>query len=182
MSELALGMMAGSTIAGMKGTLEEGKHAEEIAKARAAIDIKNAEAVRDASVEKARLQKEKGRRLLATQKSQAAAGNIRTNVGAPLVIEAQTRADIAKDVGYILETGREEADFYRSRAALEIATGKALRRKSKYSALSQGLGGFGRIAIMGQDAGIWKKMGAEIKSRGAKTPLSPTANAILLRY
>ena len=60
------------------------------------MDEQNAVAVREASVEKARIEGERGRRLLATQKVTAAAGNIRINVGSPLVIEAETRANIEK--------------------------------------------------------------------------------------
>ena len=143
------------TVMSMKGTREEGRQAEQISKQRAAVDIKSAEAVRRTSVEEARIKKERGRRLLAQQQATAAAGGIKINVGAPLVIEAQTRADIAKDIGFVLERGREESAFYRSRAGIEIATGKAKRKKSKWDALSQGLTGFGSLAKMGTDAGWW---------------------------
>ena len=152
---LLVGTMVAGTVMGMAGTREEGRQAEKISQQRAAIDIKSAEAARRASVEEARIKKERGRRFLAQQKGVAAAGGVKINVGAPLVIEAQTRADIAKDIGFVLERGREESAFYRSRAGMEIATGKAKRRKSKWDALSQGLTGFGSLAMMGTDAGWW---------------------------
>jgi len=147
-----VGVGAGTTM-GIMSTLEQGKQAEKISKARAAIDIQNAEAVRRASVEKARIKGEKGRRLIETQKSAAATGNIRINVGSPLVIAAQTRRDITKDIGFTLETGRTEEGFFRSSAAIEIATGKAARKKSKMSAWKQGIMGFGSIAMMGVGSG-----------------------------
>jgi len=141
----------------VKSTLQQGKDAEKIANARAAIDIKNAEATRKASVEKARIQKERGRRLIEEQKSAAAAGGIRINVGAPLVIEKETQEDITKDIGFGLETGRAESDAFRSSAALEIAQGKAARKQSKYNALSQGLIGFGSLAFGASKAGLFAK-------------------------
>ncbi len=156
----AIGIGTGLQISGTlrQGDIAEqqGRDAQKIAEARADIDIQNAEAARAAAVEEARIEKEKGRRLIATQKGQAAAGGIRINVGAPLVIEAQTRADITKDIGFILETGRAEEDFFRSSAALELATGrvalrqgKEAKKQSRVSALTQGLMGFGTIAMMG---------------------------------
>ncbi len=153
-STLAIGAMAVGTVQGIQATRQEGKDVEELAQQRAAIDIANAEATRRATVEKAKLKGERGRRFLATQVSQAAAGNIRINVGAPLVIEKETREFIAKDIGFVLETGREEEEFLRSRAGLEIATGKAIKRKKKVSALAQGLAGFGSIALLSKKAGL----------------------------
>ena len=151
---IALGVGTGLQVA---GTIQQGKQAEKIAKARAAADIESAKAVREASVEEARIKSEKRRKILATQKSTAAAGNIRINVGVPLVIEAETNAEITKDIGFGLQRGRTEEDFFRSRAALEIASGKAARKQSKFKALSQGLLGFGSIAFMGADAGLFAK-------------------------
>lgn len=145
---LALAALASGTAISAQATLQEGREAEQIAEERAAIDIADAEATERATVERANIQGERGRRLLATQKSQAAAGNVRINVGAPLVIEAETRDILAKDIGFILEGGRVESDFLRSRAALEIKTGKSLKRRSKFTALSQGLSGFGSIALV----------------------------------
>ncbi len=134
---------------GISQTIQQGKQAEKIAEQRAQIDIEDAEATRRASVEEAKIEAEKGRRLLATQKSQAAAGGIRINVGAPLVIETQTRAEITRDIGFGLERGRTESEFFISRAALEIAGGKLAKRKSKFQALQLGLQGLGTIAFMG---------------------------------
>lgn len=146
LATIAVGAGTGLQVA---GTLKAGEQAEEIAEARAKIDIQNAEAVREAAVEKAKIKAEKGRRVIATQKSQAAAGGIRINVGSPLVIEAETRDIIARDVGFILEAGREEEQFFRTRADIELATGKAAKRKSRFDAISQGLLGFGSLAFRG---------------------------------
>ena len=154
---IGIGLMAVGTVQGMQATRQEGKDAENIAQQRAAIDIANAEATREAAVEEAKIRGERGRRFLATQKSQAAAGGIRINVGSPLVIEAETRDIITRDIGFVLETGRTESDFFRSSAALEIATGKTIKRQKKASAIAQGLRGFGSIALMAKDAGLFNK-------------------------
>lgn len=143
---IATGVGTGVSIA---STLKQGKQAEQIANARAQVDEDNAEAVREASVEKARIQGERGRRLLAKQKGAAAASGIRINVGSPLVIETETRANIAKDIGFGLEAARVESTALLSSAFFERAVGKAKRKQSKFSALSQGLTGAASIAFMG---------------------------------
>lgn len=153
----AMALMAGGTVMQMQATRQEGKDAQKIAEQRAAIDMANAEQTRKSSVVEAQIRGEKGRRFLAAQKSQIAAGNIRLNVGSPLVIEAETRQLIAQDIGYVLETGRTESDMLRSSAALEIAQGKAIKRQKKASALAQGLQGFGSMATMGKEAGLFGK-------------------------
>jgi hypothetical protein len=130
-------------------TLQQGKDAETIANARADVDEKNAEAVRVASVEKAKIQGERGRRLLASQKGAASASGIRINVGSPLVIEAETRANIAKDIGFGLETGRIESEGLINTAKFERAIGKTRRRQSRFNALATGIQGAASIAFLG---------------------------------
>jgi len=167
-------LTAGGTAMQVAGTLKQGKEAEEIGKARAQVDEQNAQAVREASVEKAKIQGERGRRELATQKATAAAGNIRINVGAPLVIEKETRTDIAKDIGFGLESGRAESRGLLQSAAFERALGKSARKKSKYSALSQGLMGGVSIAMMGArmptGTGAIKGTGGTLASPAQKIP------------
>lgn len=143
----AIAVGVGTTLQ-VAGTLQQGKDVEDIAKARAAIDIQNAAAVDEAADEEAKIRRERGRKLIAEQKSLAAAGNIRINVGAPLVIEAETNAAVTKDIGFALKRARVESAGFRSSAALEIASGKAAKRQSKFKALSQGILGFGSIAFM----------------------------------
>ena len=131
------------------GQIKQGKQAEQIAEARAEVDIQNAEAVREASLEEAKIRGERGRRDLAAQKGAAAASGIRINVGSPLVIEAETRANIAKDIGFRLEAGRVESESLLQSAAFEKAIGKQKRKKSKFDALSTGIQGAASIAFMG---------------------------------
>ncbi len=138
------------------GTLQQGRQQEKIAKRQAEIDIANAKKVREATVEEARIKREEGQRLLARQKGVAAAGGIRLNVGIPLLIETETQADISQDIGFILERGGEEAEFLRSRAGITRASGKAARRKSKFSALTQGLLGAATIGFQAREAGLFK--------------------------
>ena len=81
---LAIVAAGAGTAIKVKGTLEQGKQAQKIAKQRAAVDIANAEAVRERAVEEAKIRAKKGQRLRAGQKSAAATGNIRINIGSPL--------------------------------------------------------------------------------------------------
>jgi len=143
-----IALKAGGIALQASTTLKEGKKAEEISKARADIDFQNAEAVREASVEKARIQGERGRKLLEEQKGTAAAGNIRVNVGSPLVIETETRQAIAKDIGFILEQGRAESAGFLSSGYLERQIGKNKRKSSVFDAISIGIEGIGSIASM----------------------------------
>ncbi len=159
------------TAVGVGQTLQQGKQQEKIAKARAQIDLKNAEAVRRASVEEATIEKERSVRARATAKAAAAAGGIRVNEGLPLVIDTQIAAATTKDIGFILERGRVEEGAFRSSAAIEIARGKALRRKSKFDALSQGLLGFGSLGVAASGSGMFST-GA---SAGTTTVTGPSA-------
>jgi len=128
-----LGMVLAGVQAG--GILRRGREAEDIAAQRAAIDRANAAAVRTASVERAKILSERGERLKARQKSQFISGNIRTNVGVPLLVETQTRRDIAKDIGFDLDVGRAESSQFLSSALLEERIGKAQKKRSKLEAI-----------------------------------------------
>ncbi len=143
------------TAVGVGQTLQEGRQAEKIAEARAQIDLKNAEAVREASVEEATIEKERSVRARATAKAAAAAGGIRVNEGLPLVIDTQIAAATAKDIGFILERGRVTEGAFLSSAALEIARGKALKRKSKFDALSLGLIGGASLGLSAAGSGLF---------------------------
>lgn len=165
------------TAVGVGQTLEQGKRAEKIAKARAQIDLKNAEAVRRASVEEATIEKERSVRSRAAAKAAAAAGGIRVTEGVPLVIDTQIAAATAKDIGFILERGRVEEGGFRSSAALEIARGKALRRKSKFDALSQGLLGVGALGLSASGSGLFATKTAASKF----TPLPGGAPGLKIR-
>ncbi len=144
------------------GTLKAGKQAEELGKRKAEIDIADAEAVRRASIEEAKIEKEKGQRLIEGQKSVAAAGGIRLNVGVPLVITDETQADITRDIGFGLERGRAEERSLRERAAFEKALGKKAKKRSRISALTQGLLGAATLGLQAQSAGLFTKTPAGV--------------------
>ena len=127
--------------------LEAGRTAEQEGKLRADIDIRNAEAVRESAVEQAKITKEGERRLLAAQKSQAAAGGIKVNVGSPLVVAAETRAAIAKDIGFSLKKARIQEASLRASGAIERIDAKAARKESKIRMVSEIA--YGSIAFMG---------------------------------
>ena len=133
--ELAKIGVAGAQIG---GALRQGDEAERLAEERAAIDRANAVATRRSSVERARILTEQGRRLRARQVSAAISGGIRSNVGVPLLIEAQTRADIAQDIGFSLETGRVTSARFRSSADVEERIGKFKKRRSRFDAIGVG--------------------------------------------
>ena len=139
------------------GTIEEGKQAEKISKQRATVDDRTADAVREATVDEVEIRKERGRRILATQKSQAAASNIRINRGSPLLIEAETRANLTQDEGFVLERGRVESLALRSGADIERDVGRNIRTQSRLSAVGQGLKGFGSIAGQASDRGLFSR-------------------------
>ncbi len=139
------------------GQLKQGKQAEKLAEQKAAIELQNADAVRKAAVEETRIEQENLQRLLATQKSQAAAGGIRINVGSPLLIETETKNIAAKNMGFILERGLVEEMQFRDLAAISIAQGKQARKKSVFDALGTAITGFGSIAFLGIEGGIFGK-------------------------
>ncbi len=122
------------------GILKRGRESQEIAEQRAAIDAANALAVRETTVERAKILAERGERLKARQKAQFISGGIRTNVGVPLLVEAQTRADIAKDIGFSLDVGRAETGRFLASAEREKRIGKFKRKRSIWDAVGVGAG------------------------------------------
>lgn len=122
------------------GILRRGKQAEEIAERRAEIDRLNAIATRKALVERAKILTERGVRFKERQKAQFISGDIRTGVGVPLLVEAQTRADIAREIGFSLDVGRAETEQLLSSAAYERRIGKFKKRKSRFEAIGVGAG------------------------------------------
>jgi len=143
-----IGKIAGPMM-GMLTTREEGKEEQAISKYREAAYEKEARRLDIRAEEQARITKERLIRLLATQKSGAAAANVKMNVGSPLVIASQTKADAAKDIGFALAEGRYRSGFMRDMAAWERYAGKKKKKKSKWDTISQGIGLFGTIADMG---------------------------------
>ena len=111
--------------------LEQGRTAEQEGKARAEVDIRKAKAVRESAVEQAKITSDAGRRFDATQKSQAADGGIKINVGSPLVIATETRAAITKDIGWGLRSARFAEAALRSSAYNERTDAKAAKKESK---------------------------------------------------
>lgn len=186
-SALLLATMAGGTTMNVMGQLQAGKEAErqgkeaqQLANARAAMYEKDAKAERRRSVEEAKIEEEKGRRLLATQKSAAAAGGIMINTGSPLVIEAETIDQIAKDKGFILEEGRMKSESLYNQAAYERAygsimkeQGKRAKKQSLWKAIGTGVSGYGSMAYMGYESGIWgNKYGKKLSSSDFATAKS----------
>ena len=155
MAPVALAAMGVGTYMDVQGTLQQGKDVEKIAKARAEIDVANADAAARRAGEAAKVKTQEGKRLLASQKATFAASGVNVGMGAPLVVAAQTRADVLRDVGFILESGEVERQGFLNSANIERMRGKAYRRKSKWDAWSKGLKGGASMGAMGEQAGYW---------------------------
>ena len=96
------------------------------------------------------------------------------------MIEAETQAAITQDIGFSLERGREEADFLRSRAGITRATGRAARRRSQFSALTQGLLGAATIGTGAREAGLFRRpLPSGLPRAGA---FRPQVGATLARF
>jgi len=157
-------MMGAGTGMQIGSSLAEGRNAERIGEARANVDRANAAAAMRFAEEEAKIKLEEGRRLLATQKARFAAGNIRVDVGSPLVVAAQSRADVLKDVGFILERGEVRRQAYLNAANLERYQGKLIKRRSMWDAISAGLSGTANIAILGEAAGWFTSASPSLSS------------------
>lgn len=145
--------MAGSTTVSVMSSLRQGKEAQEIANARAAVDRADAAAVARRTIEAAKIKRRRGAEAVASQKVRTAAAGIRVDTGSPLVNEAQMRSDILKDIDLILETGSTHRERFFGSARLEEERGRKLRRQSMWDAVTTGLRGAGSIAFLGSEAG-----------------------------
>ena len=148
---MAPAVMAAGTGFGMGSAWQQGLDIEKISEARAEIDIENAKAAERLAGIKAGRIRRTGREKIASRKARTAAGNIVVGTGSGLVVEAQMRKDILEDIGFTYETGQQQARGYRASAAIERARGEAARRSSLWDAISIGLGGYGSIAMLGQE-------------------------------
>lgn len=145
--------MAAGTGMGVMGKIQEGKDAEKIGNYNAKVDAMNADYARENATETAKIQAEKGRRLMASQTANFAASGVKINEGAPLVIAAQTQADLTKDIGFTLNQGEQQYSNYMSQSALDKTTGKMKKKQSYWDAGETGLSGFGNLAYMGYKGG-----------------------------
>jgi hypothetical protein len=132
---------------------QQGKDAEKLAEQRAQADMLAAEQAEEEAAEQARIEEEKGQKLLARQKVLFAASGVRSDVGAPIVIEAQTRRDIQIQKGFIMKRGNNAADNYRLNAAYELAYGKQRKKAGKWGALTTALSTGYQAGSMGYQAG-----------------------------
>jgi hypothetical protein len=152
---IAMASMGAGTGMGVMSTLQQGKDLEKIAKARAEIDMANADAAARRASEAAKIKIQEGKRLLASQRADFAAGGINVDMGSPVVVAAQTRADVLRDVGFILEGGEAERTGYLNSAQIERARGKKFRRQSKWDAWAQGIEGGASMGELGGKADWW---------------------------
>ena len=152
---LLIALSAAGTGLQIAGTLQQGDEADQIARQRAQIDLDNAVAVEEAAEDQARARTERTRRLIATQKSTAAASGIRINVGAPLLIEAETRRIQAQETGFLMERAGAEATRLRTTAELERKGGRLAKKRARFAAIMQGLQGATSIAFLGIESGLF---------------------------
>ena len=144
---------------------QQGKEEEELAKQRAAIDQENALMAEQEAADQARIEEEKGQKLLSRQRVMWAASGVRSNVGAPLVVEAETMRDISVEKGFILKRGQNMARNYRMQAAYEKAYGKSQKRQSNWAMMSTLMGAGAQIGSQMYDAGLFSRSG-----NGTQTP------------
>ena len=180
---IAMGMMAVGTGVSMYGQYQQGKQAEKIGKYNAQVDLMRAEQMaknaafakqkegleRQNAVDASQILADKRDQWVAKMKGKAAAGNIRVNLGVPLVIEAEGRENFAKDITKVLRIGAQKAGEWkmqgmnyqsqastlRTSAAIEEQVGKNARRNSIWSMIGTGASGLGSMAFMGYNAGMW---------------------------
>lgn len=166
---VVLGGMAAGTTMSVMGTLQQGKDAQKITNQNAANLTQQAADAKKAADEKAKIQEEQGNQLKARQQSGFAAGNVKMNVGAPLVIAAQTEADIALDQGNTLMQGRQQRDYLLSEAGIQRKMGKNAMKNARNSAWATGLMGGASMAFMGYSGGMFGGGGGGF---GKTTPMS----------
>jgi len=139
------------------GILQQGRETQQIANQRSAVDIANAKAVERAAAEEATVRREQTRKLIASQKSAAATGGIRLNVGVPLLVEAETRNMAAREITFLMNRAGAEAGSLRHSAALEKYGGKLANKQAKLSAITTAVSGITSLAFMGYEAGMFTK-------------------------
>ena len=152
---LGVALSAYGTLSQAGSQRQEGRDVEALSEERAAIDRENAEAVERRTREAVLLEQDRGRKLLKTQKAQFAAANVRVDVGSPLVVAAQTRANLMRDIGFVFERGGTEASRFRSQADIELRTGKAAREQSKWRSFATLGTGLGSLGMSMDDAGVF---------------------------
>lgn len=152
---LAIGAVTAGTTMSVMGSIQQGKQAEKLSKQRAAIDAQNAVFARKNAEEQARIKAEQGRRFLASQQAAFSASGVMLNAGSPLVIEAQTKTDLNRDIGYILDVGNQQSSNFMANASYEKAYGKTLKQNSYWNAATSGIMGLGSVAYMGYEGGLW---------------------------
>ena len=155
LTPVMMGLSLAGTLFKAKSQRQEGKNIQALSEERAAIDEANAEAVERQTREAVLLEQERGRKLLKTQKSQFAAANVRVDIGSPLVVAAQTRANLMKDVGFIFERGETQASQFRSQAGVERRYGKVAREQSKWKSFATLGTGLGSLGLAADDAGYF---------------------------
>ena len=118
--------------------LRQGDESADIANERAALELQRAEleeasalAVRRASEERAAIMGERRRRFVAAQTSDFISANVRTDIGLPQLLKAQTIADATRDIGFDLEADRVEAGQFKSSAAFRRESAGRLKKIAK---------------------------------------------------
>lgn len=127
----------------------------------------NAKLARQNAAERAKVQAEKGRRLMASQKAGFAAGGVRVDVGAPLVIESDTKELVSKDIATTMRAGSQQARMFLNQAAnqryqaemFELSAniaedyGSTMGNSSIWDAVGSGVQGLGSLATIGSQMG-----------------------------
>lgn len=151
--DLALAAFAAGTASEVTGTLRQGREAEQIGEARARVDEQNAQAVDEATDEKARILEDRRRRTVASTKSDIAASGIKLGGSLDLVTEAEIEDVFFQEKKFATASGRVQSGFLRERASFERAIGKKAKKRSVFQAIGKGVSGAASIAFLGFESG-----------------------------
>lgn len=141
---LATGAVIGGTVLSSVGILSAGKAESDTARAESKFALAQAqqEAVRTAEEE--RLQRQRARKLIGTQKAQFAASGVDISSGTPLLVMADTLLQSEEDVAAIRAGGAARIQTFERKAQTFREIGKAARTGAGFKAgstLLTGLGG-----------------------------------------
>ena len=145
LGDVAAGLGAVGTVASIGGQLASGAQQQSAAAYNARVAKAEADSARAAADYEARQYQDKARRLIATQRTEAAASGLGLE-GSVFDVMDQTAAEAAYDALLIRHAGDVRASQSMSDAALSRLQGKFARGDSYYGAAGTFLTGASRLA------------------------------------
>jgi len=106
---------------------QAGKQQEAMHKYNAQVQANQAQQEEWAAQHEAEARADRGRKLMASQRTGFAKAGV-SAVGTPLLVFEQTARDISEDMAMTTFGGTQRADYYRSQASLSRLYGRSARR------------------------------------------------------